>query len=88
MRDKIDDSRGRRVAALRTRHGWTQAVLATLTGSINRNQINKLENGHNQARSAAVVSALSEAFGLTVPQMMDVLDGSLCTEDAYDRRQT
>lgn len=51
-----------------------------------RTRVSRIESGANQASSAATLQGLAAGFGLTLEQVVSLLNGSLAIEDAYDAR--
>jgi transcriptional regulator with XRE-family HTH domain len=73
--DTIDVLVGRRIRALRTSHGLSQAELGSLVG-VTFQQIQKYENGANRV-SASRLLALARALGVPISHFftgMDVTD--------------
>lgn len=73
-----------RVRDLRAALGLTQEQVAT-RGGLTRTDVNKVENGRNQATSHAVHKGLARGFGLTSDDLDLFFDGSLSVQDAAAR---
>lgn len=59
---------GRKIRALRSKHGWTQQQLADLTG-IGRVHVSELENGKREA-GLRMLERLAESFDTTVSDLL------------------
>lgn len=77
---------GVHVCALRRLHGLTQEALAIRSG-LRRTEINDIENGRNLCTSVRIVGGLAAGFSLTMPQVDDLVKGSITPAQAYKLRQ-
>lgn len=68
MANDISVRLGRRLQALRTKHGWTQAYLAEVSG-LGRSHISQLENGRREAGLRAL-EMLAASFEITVSELL------------------
>jgi transcriptional regulator with XRE-family HTH domain len=59
---------GRRLHALRTKRGWTQAYLAEVSG-LGRSHISQLENGRREAGLRAL-EMLAVSFRISVSELL------------------
>jgi transcriptional regulator with XRE-family HTH domain len=59
---------GRRLQALRTKRGWTQAYLAEVSG-LGRSHISQLENGRREAGLRAL-EMLAVSFKISVSELL------------------
>ena len=74
-----------RVRALRKGTGQTQEQLAD-AGGLERVEVVNVESGRNQLTSVRVLRGLALGFGISVDDMIALVDGTLPVEDALARR--
>lgn len=60
---------GRRIRVLRTKRGWTQAMLAD-HATITREHLSELENGRKEA-GIKTVEQIASALGITLAELFD-----------------
>lgn len=59
---------GRRVRALRMKHGWTQVELADLTG-LQQPTVSAIERGSTREPALETLRRLSDVFGVTIEEL-------------------
>jgi transcriptional regulator with XRE-family HTH domain len=76
-----------RFRALRSALGLTQEEVAKRSGRLDRNYVNRIENGHNKGASDHVRGAMSAAYHITRDDLAEYLEGRLELEKLLERRE-
>lgn len=77
---------GERFRALREALGLTQEAAAEKSGRIDRNYLNRIENGHNRGASDLVRGALATAYGVSRDDLAEYVEGRLSLKELLTRR--